>query len=264
MKNFRKFKGSSRKILFESSIYMHPFFIYSYCESNRNTIDRKYRYSIRNELISFHACLEKKKVQKLEHPCPMWKISSEQPLFLRFLYLFIHYISEKVRIEISIEIFSHIIQPSTLNFIFLIFLRIFFFFFSFFIPSSRSCATLKYDRLRFIKRYALPPPEKNPSRRGCSLINNPLSVFFSFSFFFFFVLFIVLEPSSLHLVYLFILLFSLSPHRDDTGKRHTRPRGVLTRNTGPINTEIPSRNGFHARSRLFRIRLANDNALIPS
>lgn len=61
MKNFQKFKGSSRKILFESSIYMHPFFIYSYCESNRNTIDRKYRYSIRNELISFHACLEKKK-----------------------------------------------------------------------------------------------------------------------------------------------------------------------------------------------------------
>lgn len=150
MKNFRKFKGSSRKILFESSIYMHPFFIYSYCESNRNTIDRKYRYSIRNELISFHACLEKKKVQKLEHPCPMWKISSEQPLFLRFLYLFIHYISEKVRIEISIEIFSHIIQPSTLNFIFLIFLRIFFFFLFLYhhpdrvpLSSMTDCALLK-------------------------------------------------------------------------------------------------------------------------
>lgn len=195
---------------------MHPFFIYSYCESNRNTIDRKYRYSIRNELISFHACLEKKKVQKLEHPCPMWKISSEQPLFLRFLYLFIHYISEKVRIEISIEIFSHIIQPSTLNFIFLIFLRIFFFFLSFFIPSSRSCATLKYDRLRFIKRYALPPPEKNPSRRGCSLINNPLSVFFSFFFRSFYRPRAKFSPPRLSFYPSFFSLSSSRRHRKET------------------------------------------------
>lgn len=194
---------------------MHPFFIYSYCESNRNTIDRKYRYSIRNELISFH-CLEKKKVHKLEHPCPMWKISSEQPLFLRFLYLFIHYISEKVRIEISIEIFSHIIQPSTLNFIFLIFLRIFFFFLSFFIPSSRSCATLKYDRLRFIKRYALPPPEKNPSRRGCSLINNPLSVFFSFFFRSFYRPRAKFSPPRLSFYPSFFSLSSSRRHRKET------------------------------------------------
>lgn len=184
MKNFRKFKGSNRKILFESSIYMHPFFIYSYCESNRNTIDRKYRYSIRNELISFHACLEKKKSSKIGTSL------SNVENFIRatsfpsiFIFIYTLYFRKGQNRNINRNFFTHH-TTIHLEFYFPYFSSNFFFL-SFFIPSSRSCATLKYDRLRFIKRYALPPPEKNPSRRGCSLINNPLSVFFSFSFFFF-------------------------------------------------------------------------------
>lgn len=91
-----------------------------------------------NELVSFHACLERKKkkiVQKLEHPCLVENSPSDFIPATLFLYLFIHY-SGKVRIEISIEkekFFTHITRVS-LNFIFLIFPRIFSFY------TSRSCA----------------------------------------------------------------------------------------------------------------------------
>lgn len=164
---------------------MHPFFIYSYCESNRNTIDRKYRYSIRNELISFHACLEKKKSSKIGTSL------SNVENFIRatsfpsiFIFIYTLYFRKGQNRNINRNFFTHH-TTIHLEFYFPYFSSNFFFF-SFFIPSSRSCATLKYDRLRFIKRYALPSPEKNPSRRGCSLINNPLSVFSLSLFFFFF------------------------------------------------------------------------------
>lgn len=213
MKNFQ---GIKSKDSFRVK-YIHASFLYTFILWIESKYDRSKISIFHSQRAHFLSCLlrKKKKVQKLEHPCPMWKISSEQPLFLRFLYLFIHYISEKVRIEISIEIFSHIIQPSTLNFIFLIFLRIFFFL-SFFIPSSRSCATLKYDRLRFIKRYALPPPEKNPSRRGCSLINNPLSVFFSFFFRSFYRPRAKFSPPRLSFYPSFFSLSSSRRHRKET------------------------------------------------
>lgn len=260
MKNFQEIKS---KDSFRVK-YIHASFLYIFILWIESKYDRSKISIFHSQRAHFLSCLlRKKKSSKIGTSL------SNVENFIRatsfpsiFIFIYTLYFRKGQNRNINRNFFTHH-TTIHLEFYFPYFSSNFFFL-SFFIPSSRSCATLKYDRLRFIKRYALPPPEKNPSRRGCSLINNPLSVFFSFSFFFFLVLFIVLEPSSLHLVYLFILLFSLSPHRDNTGKRHTRPRGVLTRNTGPINTEIPSRNGFHARSRLFRIRLANDNALIPS
>lgn len=215
MKNFRKFKGSSRKILFESSIYMHPFFIYSYCESNRNTIDRKYRYSIRNELISFHACLEKKKSSKIGTSL------SNVENFIRatsfpsiFIFIYTLYFRKGQNRNINRNFFTHH-TTIHLEFYFPYFSSNFFFL-SFFIPSSRSCATLKYDRLRFIKRYALPPPEKNPSRRGCSLINNPLSVFFSFFFRSFYRPRAKFSPPRLSFYPSFFFLSSSRRHRKET------------------------------------------------
>lgn len=90
-----------------------------------------------NELVSFHACLEKKKkkkiVQKLEHPCPVENSPSD---FIRAnpLFIFIYTLFRKGQISIEKEkFFTHITRVS-LNFIFLIFPRIFSFY------TSRSCA----------------------------------------------------------------------------------------------------------------------------
>lgn len=232
-------------------------FIYSYCESSRNTIDRKYRYSIRNELVSFHACLEKKKkkkiVQKLEHPCPVENSPSDFIPATLFLYLFIHY-SGKVKYQSKRKNFLHILHvyPWILS-------SLFFLEFFLFIHLDR-VPDLEYDRLRFIKRF--PPPEKNPSslseQRGCSLINNPLS-FFSF-FHSYRPRAEFSSPRSSFYPPFFLLSLLVAKERHNTWPR----RGIVTRDTGPINTEIhPPRNGFHARSQLFRIACLNDNALIP-
>lgn len=162
MKNFQ---GIKSKDSFRVK-YIHASFLYTFILWIESKYDRSKISIFHSQRAHFLSCLlrKKKKVQKLEHPCPMWKISSEQPLFLRFLYLFIHYISEKVRIEISIEIFSHIIQPSTLNFIFLIFLRIFFFFLFLYhhpdrvpLSSMTDCALLKDTP--FLPPKKIPPDE---------------------------------------------------------------------------------------------------------
>lgn len=161
MKNFQ---GIKSKDSFRVK-YIHASFLYIFILWIESKYDRSKISIFHSQRAHFLSCLlRKKKVQKLEHPCPMWKISSEQPLFLRFLYLFIHYISEKVRIEISIEIFSHIIQPSTLNFIFLIFLRIFFFFLFLYhhpdrvpLSSMTDCALLKDTP--FLPPKKIPPDE---------------------------------------------------------------------------------------------------------
>lgn len=194
---------------------MHPFFIHSYCESNRNTIDRKYRYSIRNELISFHACLEKKKSSKIGTSL------SNVENFIRatsfpsiFIFIYTLYFRKGQNRNINRNFFTHH-TTIHLEFYFPYFSSNFFFL-SFFIPSSRSCATLKYDRLRFIKRYALPPPEKNPSRRGCSLINNPLSVFFSFFFRSFYRPRTKFSPPRLSFYPSFFSLSSSRRHRKET------------------------------------------------
>lgn len=161
MKNFQ---GIKSKDSFRVK-YKHASFLYTFILWIESKYDRSKISIFHSQRAHFLSCLlRKKKVQKLEHPCPMWKISSEQPLFLPFLYLFIHYISEKVRIEISIEIFSHIIQPSTLNFIFLIFLRIFFFFLFLYhhpdrvpLSSMTDCALLKDTP--FLPPKKIPPDE---------------------------------------------------------------------------------------------------------
>lgn len=147
--------------------YIYVFFvyiyicIYSYCQSNR--------YSIHNELHSFRAYEGESKKEKSSKIGTFLSVenfpsvSSEQSLFLRFLYLFIHY-SEKVRIEISIEkenFYIIYIHPTfSLNFIFLIFPRILFFLCYRLdhvpLSSMTDCALLKDF---------LPSSEKNPSGR---------------------------------------------------------------------------------------------------
>lgn len=57
MKNFQ---GIKSKDSFRVK-YIHASFLYTFILWIESKYDRKYRYSIRNELISFHACLEKKK-----------------------------------------------------------------------------------------------------------------------------------------------------------------------------------------------------------
>lgn len=214
-----------------------------------------------NELVSFHACLEKKKKKnssKIGTSLPRGKFSlrfhPSQPSF--YIYLYIIPERSESKYQSKRKNFLHILHvyPWILS-------SLFFLEFFLFIHLDR-VPDLEYDRLRFIKRF--PPPEKNPSslseQRGCSLINNPLS-FFSFFF-----IRIVLEPSSPRLVHPFILLFFFFSLSSLAKERHnTWPRqGIITRDTGAINTEIhPPRNGFHARSQLFRIACLNDNALIP-
>lgn len=212
-----------------------------------------------NELVSFHACLEKKKKKnssKIGTSLPRGKFSlrfhPSQPSF--YIYLYIIPERSESKYQSKRKNFLHILHvyPWILS-------SLFFLEFFLFIHLDR-VPDLEYDRLRFIKRF--PPPEKNPSslseQRGCSLINNPLS-FFSF-FHSYRPRAEFSSPRSSFYPPFFLLSLLVAKERHNTWPR----RGIVTRDTGPINTEIhPPRNGFHARSQLFRIACLNDNALIP-
>lgn len=216
MKNFQ---GIKSKDSFRVK-YIHASFLYIFILWIESKYDRSKISIFHSQRAHFLSCLlRKKKSSKIGTSL------SNVENFIRatsfpsiFIFIYTLYFRKGQNRNINRNFFTHH-TTIHLEFYFPYFSSNFFFF-SFFIPSSRSCATLKYDRLRFIKRYALPPPEKNPSRRGCSLINNPLSVFFSFSFFFFFSSFYrpraKFSPPRLSFYPSFFSLSSSRRHRKET------------------------------------------------